>query len=88
MRHRGPIPGRIDLGLHSINVRFVGKREMREESEHDEEEGTELPTGLWCPEEEEILLARWTNRMRQRWDLLHEMGHACLDLRDYYDRKV
>jgi len=83
----GPIPSQIDLGAFLLHVKMVGKREMIEESEWEDDDTEEIPQGLWCPNEETILIAKWVSKTEQRWALLHEMGHASLDFRDYYDRR-
>ena len=82
----GPIPHEVDLGAFLIRVRLISKREMMEETEH-EDPTTNLPHGYWDPEEEMICIAKWISLTEQRWVLLHELGHAALDLRDFYDRR-
>lgn len=83
----GPIPSQIDLGAFLLHIKMVGKREMIEESEWEPVDGVEIPHGLWDPEEETIYLGKWVSKQTQRWALLHEIGHAVLDFRDYYDRR-
>lgn len=86
-RRTGPIPTQIDLGAFLLHVRLVTKKEMIEESEWEPDQGVEIPQGLWDPEMETIYIAKWITRQEQRWALLHEIGHAVLDYRDYYDRR-
>jgi len=84
---RGPIPSQINLGAFLLHVKLVNRKEMVEESEWEPEDGTEIPHGLWNPDIETIYIAKWIPRQEQRWALLHEIGHAALDFRDYYDRR-
>lgn len=79
-----PIPNVINLGYHSVHVKFLSKKEMADEVDWDPTEGLELAVGCWDSEAETIYIAKWIPKLKQRWVLLHEMGHACIDLRDYY----
>lgn len=86
-----PIPKTIDLGFHLVNVELWTKTRMRRELEEDQDSAlddktSEFPEGWWDAETDLIVIGKWLPRMRQRWILCHELGHACLDLRDRYDR--
>ena len=84
-RKRWPLPKIVDLGYHSVHIELVTKKQMAEESEFDPDGDHELAMGLWDGDHEIIYIGKWLTKAQQRWVLLHEMGHACLDLRDYYN---
>lgn len=85
-RGRWPIPSQIDLGSHLILVRIVGKKEMRDVTDHDDEQDLFLVAdGAWDAEQDTIFIGKWLTKQKQRWTLLHELQHACLDYRDLYD---
>jgi Zn-dependent peptidase ImmA (M78 family) len=88
-RHPWPIPHKIDLGFHIINVELLGRRQMREAMDDDDpQEGRgEIIEGFWDIETDTIAIGKWLPRRVQRWVLVHELVHACIDLRDRYDKE-
>lgn len=84
-----PIPSRIDLGFHLINVKLLSKRQMREEMDDGdpETEPGSIIEGFWDVDTDTIAVGKWLPRRVQRWVLVHELVHACIDLRDRYDKE-
>jgi len=87
MAKRGPIPTEIDLGSALIHVKLVTKKQMIEALENEMElKEDEALQGLWDAEEDTIYIGKWLPIMVQRWILFHELVHACIDLRDRFEK--
>lgn len=84
-----PIPAKIELGFHVIYVRLVTRAKMRQlmlddDDGYDEQDG--IVEGFWDADNDVIAIGKWLPRRVQRWVLVHELVHACIDLRDRYDK--
>lgn len=76
------IPRRIAFPFgHVVQIREVSVKEMRdlEEAADDEDWPTE---GLWIVEEETVYVLKKLPPRRKRYTVLHELGHALLDIAD------
>ena len=84
-----PIPSKVELGFHVVHVKLLTKGQMRDEMDDDDPKAgaDEVIEGFWDVENDMIAIGKWLPKRKQRWVLLHEMGHACLDLRDRYDKE-
>lgn len=71
------LPHRIDFGVAVIPIRQVGKREMREIAECDEDDVT--PDGLWDGDDGVIYLLKTAPNRQKREVLFHEIVHAAND---------
>ena len=74
------LPKKIDLAFWRIDIKYVGEKRMREESDCDPSDHT--PDGLWDSENDSIYILRTLSLARKRYIICHELIHAMVDCRD------